>query len=143
MEPMKNKGRLLSKKNLRKRLIRCEGFILKNPLARGSLGAEPRVWTLSQIPYENNIPRCSVAGLLILRLGYFLNTGFSQIFLMLNPLNREVGEVFDTYIYRVGIREGYRLSYTTAVGLFKSVVGLALVLISDRIAKKTDNEGIL
>jgi putative aldouronate transport system permease protein len=63
--------------------------------------------------------------------------------MMLNPLNRSVGEVFDTYIYRVGIREGNRLSYTTAVGLFKSVVGLALVLIADRIAKKTDNEGIL
>jgi hypothetical protein len=35
-------------------LIRCEGYIPKNPLARGSLGAEPRVCTLSQIPYENN-----------------------------------------------------------------------------------------
>jgi hypothetical protein len=35
-------------------LIRCEGYIPKSPLARGGLGAEPRVCTLSQIPYENN-----------------------------------------------------------------------------------------
>jgi signal transduction histidine kinase/DNA-binding response OmpR family regulator/HPt (histidine-containing phosphotransfer) domain-containing protein len=53
-------------------LIRCEGAIPKSPLARGSLGAEPRVWTLSQIPYKNNIPRPlaspakRVPGLLIL-----------------------------------------------------------------------------
>ncbi|MDR0998838.1 MAG: ABC transporter permease subunit [Treponema sp.] len=85
----------------------------------------------------------TIVTLLILRLGHFLDTGFTQIFMMLNPLNRSVGEVFDTYIYRVGIREGNRLSYTTAVGLFKSFVGLVLVIISDRIAKKTDNEGIL
>jgi putative aldouronate transport system permease protein len=85
----------------------------------------------------------TIVTLLILRLGHFLDTGFSQIFLMLNALNRDVGEVFDTYIYRVGIREGNRLSYTTAIGLFKSVVGLVLVLISDWIAKKSDNEGIL
>jgi hypothetical protein len=38
-------------------LIRCEGYIPKNSLARGSLGAEPRVCTLIQIPYKNNIPR--------------------------------------------------------------------------------------
>jgi hypothetical protein len=46
-------------------LIRCEGSIPKSPLARGSLGAEPRVWTPSQIPYKNNIPRPLAAGLLI------------------------------------------------------------------------------
>jgi putative aldouronate transport system permease protein len=116
-------------------------------------GVDPQLYEAAHVDGANgwqrlwNITIPAIMGtiitLLILRLGHFLDTGFSQIFLMLNPLNREVGEVFDTYIYRVGIREGNRLSYTTAVGLFKSVVGLALVLISDRIAKKTDNEGIL
>jgi hypothetical protein len=43
-------------------LIRCEGSIPKSPLARGNLGAEPRVWTLSQIPYENNHTPLLAAG---------------------------------------------------------------------------------
>jgi putative aldouronate transport system permease protein len=85
----------------------------------------------------------TIVTLLILRLGTFLETSYSQIFLMLNPINRSVGEVFDTYIYRVGIREGGRLSYTAAIGLLKSVVGLVLVLIADKVAKKSGNEGIL
>jgi hypothetical protein len=38
-------------------MIRCEGSMPKSPLARGSLGAEPGGWPLSQIPYKNNIPR--------------------------------------------------------------------------------------
>jgi putative aldouronate transport system permease protein len=85
----------------------------------------------------------TIVTLLILRLGHFLDTGFTHIFLMVNSLNRNVGEVFDTYIYRLGIREGNRLSYTAAVGFFKSVVGLVLVLAADKIAKKTGNEGII
>jgi putative aldouronate transport system permease protein len=80
--------------------------------------------------------------LLILRLGNFLDTGFEQIFLMLNPLNREVGEVFDTYVYTTGISQG-EYSYSTAVGLFKSVVGLVLVFGSNFLAKRFGEEGIL
>jgi putative aldouronate transport system permease protein len=116
-------------------------------------GVDPQLYDAAHVDGANawqrlwNITIPAITGtivtLLILRLGHFLDTGFSQIFLMLNALNRNVGEVFDTYIYRVGIREGNRLSYTTAIGLFKSVVGLVLVLAADRIAKKTDNEGIL
>ena len=116
-------------------------------------GVDPQLYDAAYVDGANawqrmwniTIPAITVTivTLLILRLGHFLDTGFTQIFLMLNPLNRSVGEVFDTYIYRVGIREGGRFSYTTAVGLFKSVVGLVLVLLADRIAKKTDNEGIL
>lgn len=80
--------------------------------------------------------------LLILRLGNFLDTGFEQIFLMLNSINREVGEVFDTYVYSVGISQG-QYSYSTAVGLFKSVVGLILVFGSNWLAKRFGEEGII
>ncbi|KKI92082.1 protein lplB [Bacillus sp. SA1-12] len=79
--------------------------------------------------------------LLILRLGNFLDLGFEQIFLMLNAMNREVGEVFDTYVYTVGIRQGL-FSYSAAVGLFKSVVGLILVIGANQLAKKFGEEGI-
>jgi len=60
---------------------------------------------------------------------------------MLNALNREVGEVFDTYVYTSGIQKG-QFSFSTAVGLFKSVVGLILVLGANYLAKKFGEEGI-
>ncbi|MDD9269037.1 ABC transporter permease [Paenibacillus sp. GCM10023248] len=86
--------------------------------------------------------RSTIVILLILRLGHFLDTGFEQIWLMLNAMNREVGEVFDTYVYATGISEG-QYSYSTAVGLFKSVVGLVLVAASNYLAKKMGEEGIV
>jgi putative aldouronate transport system permease protein len=79
--------------------------------------------------------------LFILRLGSFLETGFEQIFLMLNATNREVGEVFDTYVYTIGITKG-QFSYSTAIGLFKSLVGLVLVLGANYMAKKFGEEGV-
>lgn len=83
-----------------------------------------------------------IVTLLILRLGRFLDTGFTQIFLMTNSLNRDVAEVFDTYVYRMGVQGG-KYSYTTAVGMFKSVIGLVLVVVSDRISKRFGGDGIL
>lgn len=80
--------------------------------------------------------------LLILRLGNFLDTGFEQIFLMTNSLNRSVADVFDTYVYFVGITQG-AFSYSTAVGLFKSVVGIILIYGSNYIAKRFGHEGII
>lgn len=85
--------------------------------------------------------RTTIVVLFILRLGNFLDSGFEQIFLMLNPLNRAVGDVFDTYIYQMGVVGG-QFSYTAAVGLFKSVVSLILVLSANTISKKLGEEGI-
>ncbi|MCU6796297.1 ABC transporter permease subunit [Paenibacillus sp. WQ 127069] len=85
--------------------------------------------------------RSTIVILFILRLGHFLDTGFEQIILMLNAMNREVGEVFDTYVYSVGINQA-QFSYSTAVGLFKSFVGLILVLSANAISKKFGEEGI-
>lgn len=93
--------------------------------------------------YHITLPaiRSTIIILLILRLGSFLDTGFEQIFLMLNPLNRQVGEVFDTYVYSIGIQQGL-FSYSTSVGLFKSVIGLVLVLSANYIAKRFGEEGV-
>ena len=85
--------------------------------------------------------RSIIVILLILRLGNFLDLGFEQIFLMLNAMNREVGEVVDTYVYRTGLIQG-QFSYSAAVGLFKSVVGLILVVGANWLAKKFGEEGI-
>lgn len=79
--------------------------------------------------------------LLILRLGDIMEVGFEQVFLMYNGAVSEVAEVFDTYVYRVGIQQG-QFSYSTAVGLFKSIVGLVLVVIANKMSKKFGEEGI-
>lgn len=85
--------------------------------------------------------RSTIMILLILRLGSFLDNGFEQIFLMLNSMNREVGDVFDTYVYAVGIQQG-QFSYSTAVGLFKSVIGFILVVVANWLSKKFTDEGL-
>jgi putative aldouronate transport system permease protein len=61
--------------------------------------------------------KSTIIVMLILRLGRFLDTGFEQIFLMLNSMNRRIGEVFDTFIYDQGILQG-RFSYTMAISVF-------------------------
>ena len=85
--------------------------------------------------------RSTVATMLILRTGYFLDTGFEQLLLMVNAVNRSVGQTFDTYIYEMGIRGG-QFSYTAAVGFFKSIVALALVLSANWAAKRCGEEGL-
>ncbi|KAF9125094.1 hypothetical protein BGX30_000619 [Mortierella sp. GBA39] len=79
--------------------------------------------------------------LLILRLGDLMDVGFEQVFLMYNGAVSNVAEVFDTYVYRIGIQRG-EFSYSTAIGLFKSVVGLVLVLLSNKLANRWGNGGI-
>lgn len=83
----------------------------------------------------------TIAILLILRMGSFMDCSFEQLFLMVNTANQSVGQVFDTYIYQQGISAG-RISYTTAAGIFKSVISLFMVVVTNKIAKKLGNEGI-
>lgn len=85
--------------------------------------------------------RSTVVTLLILRLGHILDNGFDQIFLMSNSLNRSVSEVFDVYVYTVGITRG-AFSYSTAVGLFKSLIGIVLIYSANKLAKKVGESGI-
>ena len=56
-------------------------------------------------------------------------------------MNRSVSEVFDSYVYQRGVIDG-KYSFSAAVGLFKSVVGLILVLTSNWLSKKVTDETI-
>jgi len=85
--------------------------------------------------------RSTIIILLILRLGNVLENGFEQIYLLLNPLNRSVAEVFDTYVYFMGITQG-AFSYSTAVGLFKSLVGIFFVVGANYLAKRFGQSGL-
>ena len=85
--------------------------------------------------------RGTIIMMLILRVGSLLNTGYEQIFLMKNDLNTAYADVFDTYIYTRGIKQG-QYSFSSAAGMFKSVVGMILVLGSNKIAKIFGESGI-
>lgn len=76
-----------------------------------------------------NIPSImpTIAIMFILSLGGFLSANFEQIINLLNPVTFETGDVIDTYVYRVGLQQ-FQYSYTAAIGLFKSLVGLLLIL---------------
>jgi putative aldouronate transport system permease protein len=71
----------------------------------------------------------------LLRLGTILDAGFSQIFVMYSLPVYSVGDIIDTWVYRQGILE-FQFSLATAVGLFKGVIGLVLIVVSNRIAKR-------
>ena len=79
----------------------------------------------------------------ILSLSSILNNGFDHIWVFQNQINLSASEVLDTYIYKVGIASLFpRYSYTTAVGVFKSVVGLGLLLTGQKLSKKLTGRGI-
>ncbi|KIL38112.1 sugar ABC transporter ATPase [Gordoniibacillus kamchatkensis] len=85
--------------------------------------------------------KSTIIVLLILRLGQVLDVGFEHIYLMTSSPVSSVADVFDTYVYRLGIQNG-RFGYATAAGIFKSVVGLVLVVAANRLAKKFGEEGL-
>lgn len=81
--------------------------------------------------------------LLILNMGFLLNTGFEKALLMQNPLNLQTSEVLDTYVYRVGlVSQVPDFSYAAAIGLFKSVIGLILVLGANQLARRLKTQSL-
>jgi len=83
----------------------------------------------------------TIAVMLILRTGSLMSAGFDQMYVLQSPATMDVGDVLDTFVYRYGLAQG-RFSYATAAGLFQSVVGLILVLLSNFITNKMGQDGI-
>ncbi len=83
----------------------------------------------------------TVVTMFILRMGSVLDTGFEQIILMQNSLNKSSTETFDTYVYNIG-RVAGNYGYSTAVGLFKSVVSLCCIQAANRLAKHAGQAGL-
>ncbi|MBW7452550.1 ABC transporter permease [Paenibacillus sepulcri] len=75
----------------------------------------------------------------ILAIGNLLNAGFEDILLLAaNPVLRDVSDVIETYVYRVGINNS-RFSYATAAGLFKAVISVGLLAGANYLARKSGN----
>ncbi|WP_230685155.1 ABC transporter permease subunit [Cellulomonas sp. JZ18] len=79
--------------------------------------------------------------LFILNMGGVLNAGFEKIFLMQNPLNLQASEVISTYVYKIGILQS-QFSYSTAIGLFNTVINFAFLVLTNQLAKKFANTSL-
>jgi putative aldouronate transport system permease protein len=74
----------------------------------------------------------------ILATGKIMEVGFDRIFVLQNPVVKNMTDVVPTFIYEMGIQQG-EFSLTTAMGLFDSVISLILVLVANRLAKMSGN----
>lgn len=79
--------------------------------------------------------------LLILRLGHMMDAGFEQIYVMYNIQVYQVADIIDTWVYRTGL-EQLNFGLATAVGLFKSLIGMFLILSANGAAKRWGGGGI-
>ena len=85
--------------------------------------------------------RSTIAILLILRMGSMMDVGLEQILVLQNSSVLDVADVISSYVYRVGL-QNMNYSYTTAIGLFQSIVGLILIVSVNRIIKKSGERGL-
>lgn len=83
----------------------------------------------------------TISVMLVLRLGSVLNNGFEQIHLLYSTYVYSVADVFETYTYRIGLMDA-RYSYSTAVGLFKSVVGCIMLFTTNMISRKLSDSSL-
>ncbi len=83
----------------------------------------------------------TIVTMLILSCGSILNVGFEKVFLMQNTLNLQTSEIISTYVYKVGILDT-QYSYSAAIGIFNSVINLALLISVDRISKAMGQRGL-
>lgn len=79
--------------------------------------------------------------MLLMRISNILGSSFDVFWMLQNSLNLERSEVLSTFIYKVGLTQR-RYSYTTAVGLFQSFVGVMLLLPANFLAKKLTGRGL-
>jgi len=112
---------------------------------------DPELYDAASIDGAGRFQRCIhitlpsliplIAISLINSVGSILNAGMQDILLTYSELTYSVADVIDTYVYRMGL-EQMEQSYSTAVGLFKGVVGLILIIGANKIANKCGDYGI-
>lgn len=79
-----------------------------------------------------------VTVMLIMQSGKILNDSFEQVYNFLSPTTYGVGDVISTFVYRMGI-QNMQYSFTTAVDLFKNIISFGLVVLTNYIARKTND----
>lgn len=107
-------------------------------------GIDPQLHESAQIDGANRLQRVihinmpgiapTIILLFILDCGKIMSVGFEKAYLLQNALNLPVSEIISTYVYKTGV-QGAKFSYTTAIGLFNSVVNVIMLLLVNRISK--------
>jgi putative aldouronate transport system permease protein len=115
------------------------------------LGIDPTLYEAAAVDGASRLRRIwhiSLPGILpvivlvtLLRLGTILDAGFGQIFVLYSLPVYSVADIVDTWVYRQGILE-FQFSLATAVGLFKGVIGLMLIVTANRIAQRLAGNGL-
>ncbi|MEC0230101.1 ABC transporter permease [Paenibacillus alba] len=83
----------------------------------------------------------TIAIMFILRMGNLLNVGFEKIILLYNPSTYDTADVISSFVYRKGLLE-FGWSYSSAVGLFNSVINLALLVTANKISKRVSENSL-
>ena len=76
-----------------------------------------------------------IVTVLLLKIGTVLDAGFNQIFMLYSPQVYSVADIIDTWVYRQGLLQ-FQFGLATAVGLFKGVIGMILVLVSNKLVAR-------
>ncbi|MDR2535660.1 MAG: ABC transporter permease subunit [Treponema sp.] len=85
--------------------------------------------------------RPTIIILLIFNCGSIMSIGFEKVYLMQNSINISTAEVISTFVYKVGLQNA-NYSFSTAVGLFNSIVAFALMMIVNQLSKKLTDTSV-
>lgn len=114
-------------------------------------GIDPSLYEAAEIDGANRLQRLwyitlpeisgTIAILFILQVGGIMGSNFDQIFVLRNALNDSASNVIDIFVYKIGIGNG-SYSYATAIGLFRSVISLLLLLIANKVTAKLEGSSL-
>jgi putative aldouronate transport system permease protein len=93
-----------------------------------------RLQRVFYVDFPGILPTVTI--MLILRMGSVMSIGFEKVFLMQNGLNLTVSEVISTYVYKIGLTGSSDFSFSTAIGLFNSVINMMLIAIVNFFARR-------
>jgi putative aldouronate transport system permease protein len=115
------------------------------------LGINPDLYEAADVDGASRLQRVwniSIPGIIpvivlvtLLRIGNILDAGFNQIYVLYSVPVYNVGDIIDTWVYRSGILD-FQFSLATAVGLFKGVIGLVLIVIANSSAKRWADQSL-
>jgi putative aldouronate transport system permease protein len=98
-----------------------------------------RVRQLFAVTLPSIVP--TIVIMLILRIGNLLGVGYEKTLLLYNPATYETADIISTYVYRVGLLE-QNFSYSTAIGLFNSLINFILLIVANRISRKVSETSL-
>ena len=113
----------------------CDQEILEAAMIDGA----NRFQRIKSVTLPSIAPTISI--MLIMQIGRLMSLGYEKIILLYNGSTYETADVISTYVYRRGILSA-DFSYSTAVGLFQSVIGVILLVASNQISKKLSDSSL-